>query len=256
MSHPPLYRQLVPLDSQAHRNLRLKPADDDFAAAASMHMVYVSTDEIPMASLDYVVVFCEFGITPPGERPQVIPMALLGAQRDENLYLEGGRWTGRYLPAFVRRYPFFTSEGAKPGDPPLVMVDTASARVSETEGAPLFDEQGKPTPVLNDVIGFLGMFEHEVGLTRDFCAVVQRHDLLKQMVAQMKMPDGEELSITGFYMPDQDKLRALAAATKLELLANGTLSLLQGMQMSLGNLRYLTERKARRGGKSQLTGPV
>ena len=32
---------------------------------------------------------------------------ILGGEKDQNLYLDdAGKWTARYIPAFVRRYPF------------------------------------------------------------------------------------------------------------------------------------------------------
>jgi hypothetical protein len=251
-----LHRNAVPLDSKLHRNLKLTGAVD-YAGASTMHMVYVSSTEMLTAALDFVIVFVEMGPAPAGGKAPLLPVALLGTQREENLYVEDGHWTARYIPSFFRRHPFATAPREGLGDAPAVLVDPASPRLTEGgEGVALFDAEGKPTPALNDILSFLNGFDREVDMTRRFCAVIQHHDLLKPMTAKMTMPDGEELSVSGFFMFDEEKARALPAAVKVELLDNGTLTGLQTHQVSLGNLRYLTERRARRAGKSVATVPV
>src|SRR5262245_19999312 len=56
--------------------------------------------EFSSAALEYAIVFGDKGDV-------VMPVAVLGVRTDENLYvtMQGG-WQAKYIPAFVRRYPF------------------------------------------------------------------------------------------------------------------------------------------------------
>ncbi|MBS0445320.1 MAG: SapC family protein [Proteobacteria bacterium] len=255
MIPPVLYRQPVPLDSNLHRTKRLVD-QPDFSSAAAMHLAYVSVAELPIAALDFIVVFIEAAAPPPGGKSPLLPVALLGAQVDENLYLQDGQWTSRYIPAFFRRHPFANGPRRGRDDQPVVLVDTASPRLSETEGQRLFDDDGKPSEALNGWLGFLNMFDREYQQTIEFCATLQQRDLLKPMSAQMTLPDGQELSLGGFLVFDTDKYRALSQRVKAELADNGMLTVLHTHLASLGNIRYLAERKARRLGKSSATTPT
>jgi hypothetical protein len=56
----------------------------------------------------------------------VQPIAILGLKTDQNSYLDSeGRWKARYLPAFVRRYPFVFSQS---NEPELIHVHLQSMR--------------------------------------------------------------------------------------------------------------------------------
>jgi len=73
-------------------------------------------------------------------------------------------------------------------------------------------------------------------------------DVLKEMTLTATLPDGRELKVDGILAVDEDKLNALPDATVLELHRSGMLMLLHVQLVSLGNLRPLLERKARRMG--------
>jgi hypothetical protein len=52
---------------------------------------------------EYAIVFAQSG-------EDVMPVVILGARQGENLYLKADdSWNAKYIPAFVRRYPFVFS---------------------------------------------------------------------------------------------------------------------------------------------------
>ena len=66
-------------------------------------------------------------------------VALLGLDRDENLFLGGDGWQGRYVPALLQRGPFSIGvSGQGPnGEPlgePMIHIDLDDPRVSRSEG--------------------------------------------------------------------------------------------------------------------------
>src|SRR5262245_11127360 len=75
-------------------------------------------------------------------------VALLGFTKDENLFLEDGRWNASYVPAVIARGPFLIGfqEQEIGGDvrrETVIHMDMDSPRVSKTdEGEPVFLPQG------------------------------------------------------------------------------------------------------------------
>jgi len=239
-----LYREPKLLDSIVHRQKKLKSLDD-FSITKGMHAVYLTATEFPHAGLDFPIIFVNTGERLPSGKAMISPVALLGLTANENLHLEGSRWTARYLPAFIRRFPFLTA-GVQGSAAPGVFVDASWSGFSDTEGEPLFDADGKPTEALTRAIDFLKRFDEEQQRTRMFCARVVELELLKEMQADATLPNGESLKVEGFLTVDEEKLVALPETTVVELHRNGMLMLMHSHLMSLINVRHLVERKAAR----------
>lgn len=235
-----LYREPVLIDPAQHRHLKLGTFSD-FSVTRSMHAVYVAATEFALAALDFPVVFVNTAELP---NVAISPIVLLGLTPSENLFLDGKRWDARYIPAFIRRYPFFsaTIRGTNQWG---VMVDTAWSGLSATEGEPLFLDGDKPAPALERAVEFLKMFEVEVDRTRAFCERLYELKLLRPMQVDATLPSGQHMAIDGFLTVDEDKLRALDDATVLELQRNGILMLVHLHIASLANVRHLVERKGR-----------
>ena len=249
MSAPSFYREPVLLDSALHRHKKVGRLTD-FSVARHMHAAFLASAEFDQAALEYVIVFVPDGVAAvaaaTGKAP-VSPIVMLGVNAGENLYVDATVWDAHYLPAFVRRYPFWTTDLAgAPPESPGVMIDTAWSGWSDTVGDPVFDADGKPTPTLERALDFMREFEREVQRTSQFCALLVEHDLLREMSADAKLPDGSAIALNGFLAVDHGKLMALPDAAVLELHRNGILGLLHTHLMSLGNLRRLVDRKAKR----------
>jgi hypothetical protein len=240
-----LYREPQMLDAVKHRGHKLKSISD-LSMTRNMHAVFLTATEFPQAGMEMPIIFINTGERTDSGKPMVSPVALLGLSPNENLRVgEDGRWNGRYIPAFIRRFPFLTA-GVSGSDQPGVFIDTAWSGFNEQEGEPLFDEQGAPTETLQRVLGFLQRFDDEQRRTRMFCERVVELDLLKEMHADATMPDGQSVKVEGFLVVDEDRLQALPDATVVELHRNGILALLHAHLISTGNIRDLVERKAAR----------
>jgi hypothetical protein len=238
-----LYRQPVLLDAAQHRHKKMGVLAD-FSITKNMHAVFVTATEVPQAALDFPVVFVNTGDKDAAGRPTISPIVLLGLAQSENLFISGTRWEARYIPAFIRRYPFLTAN-LRGANAPGVLIDSAWSGFSDTEGEPLFDASDKPAPALQRAIQFLEMFEAEAQRTRGFCTRLAELELLKEMKADATLPDGTMMSVDGFFTVDEEKLQKLPDATVIELHRNGILALLNLHLASLFNLRHMVERKAR-----------
>lgn len=244
MINSALYRAPELLDPAHHRKLRVGTLAD-FSIAKGMHGAFVTATEIPQAAIEYPVVFIHSGERDAAGQPTISPIVLLGISQGENLYVDGTRWDARYVPAFIRRYPFLTAslpQGGATG----VMIDRGWSGISETVGEPLFEADDKPAAALQRAMDFLQMFETEAQRTRSFCARLLELDVLKEMKADATLPGGATLSVGGFLVVDEERLQKLADAAVLEIHRNGMAMLLHMHLGSLVNLRAMVERKARR----------
>jgi len=239
-----LYREPQVFDATVHRHKKLQPLTD-YSVAKDMHAVFLAATEFPAAALSFAIIFVHTGETLEDGKSMIAPVALLGITDHENLHVDGTRWDAGYVPAFIRRFPFLTA-GLPECDKAAVFVDAAYPGFNDHEGDALYHAEGKPTPVLQRAMEFLQQFDMEQHRTRQFCLRVLELGVLKEMSLSATLPNGQELKIDGFLTVDEDKLNALPDATVLELHRTGMLMLLHVHLASLGNLRPLLERKARR----------
>lgn len=245
MINSALYREPVLLDSALHRGKRLKPLTD-FSITRNMHAVLLTATEFAHAALDLPIIFVHTGERLPSGKPMVSPVVLLGLSSHENLRLTPeGRWDARYIPAFIRRFPFLTA-GVKGSHAPGVFVDAAWSGFNDAEGEPLFNAQGEPTETLQRALDFLQRFDEEQRRTRAFCQRVAELDILKEVQVDVNLPDAKKLTVNGFLTVDEEKLNQLPDATVVELHRSGMLMLMQVHLLSMNNLPALAERKAAR----------
>ena len=237
--HSSLYRRSVPLDPATHGAHRVS-ALSDFSITRDLHAVFITATEFPQAGLEFPLLFVATGQRNGAGRAVMSTIALLGLAEGENLQLEGERWVGRYIPAYIRRYPFASASTPGPGGL-KVLVDDTWPGFSESAAEPLFDG-GRPAPALSRAMEFLNRFELEAERTRAFCDRVVALDVLKEMKAEATLPGGESISVDGFHAIDEDRLRALPDATVLELYRTGMLALMQVHLLSLANIRHLVNR--------------
>src|SRR5277367_2344852 len=133
-----LYEHPVALDRDRHAARKMNPpADLTFAAGAAV--VPLLSAEFTHAAREYPIVFVR------GVEQELIPVVLTGVPGGHNVYVDdAGRWNARYVPAYVRRYPFAFAHTAS--DQYIVCIDEAFPGFEESSGASLFDVDGEPSP--------------------------------------------------------------------------------------------------------------
>ena len=237
MSEMMFYERVVALNDQTHAQLKVRPAKG-FAYAAKTNSVPLLASEFFEAAREYPIVFARGDAGP-------VPAALLGLREAENLYVDNAdKWDARYIPAFVRRYPFVPGKGAQ-GEL-LVCIDEASQCFDTKEGEALF-VAGKPSAQLEHAMKFLADFHQAAASTELLGRRLQELGLLRQADSLAQLNDGSQFRLNGLNVVDETKLRELDRDTVQELFANGTLAVIYAHLMSLGNLGALADRLSRRG---------
>jgi hypothetical protein len=232
------YEKPVLLDRDRHRKLRVA-ASHGFGFARRANSLYLASVEFAAACREYAIVFTRAG------NGKIAPVAMLGLRARENLFVDDEeRWTGTYVPAFVRRYPFVLAELSGPGMG--VCIDEAFAGFSDSEGEALFDAQGNNTPFLQNALDFLDRYQREYRRTEIFCERLERAGLLREMDARADLVDGRSFTVGGLLVVDERKLMALPDAAVLALFRAGELQLVCMHLVSLANMKQLVDRMAQR----------
>jgi len=230
-----IYESAVPVNAQRHGDWALEPAND-YSFSSRVNSVPLMAVEFPSAAAEYAIVFS-------GSKDAVVPAVILGMRGDQNLYLtKDGGWQAKYLPAFLRRYPFVFSS-SQDGKTFTLCIDESYARFNQAgRGERLFTDEKKPTPYVERVLKFLEQYQIEFRRTQAFCKKLLELELLEPMRAQASLGSGEKVSLVGFMAANRDKVKALPAEKLAELARSDELELLYLHLASMRNFTGMGER--------------
>jgi hypothetical protein len=243
MINQALHRQPTPLDREQHRALRLQVPVADWSVANKLSAIFVAAAEFSDTCREFPIVFVRAGTEADG-KPQIAPIAVLGMQQEQNLYVQDGQWRAQYMPAVLRTYPFCI--GRLDAERFAICVDTAWPGAQGGEGQALFEGDGSPTPMLQDMQKTLEALEGEIQRTRLVGQKLLELDLLRDMRFDATLPDGSKHSVDGFLTVDDTKMQNLPDSVVGELHRTGVLGLVHLHWVSLGNMRRLVEWHAQR----------
>jgi hypothetical protein len=230
-----IYETVVPVSSGRHGKASVE-AGKNFAFSRKVNSVPLTAVEFPLAAPEYAIVFAQNG-------EEVVPVVILGARQNENLYVgEDDAWKTKYVPAFIRRYPFVFSAGDD-GKSVTLCIDEAFQGLNyQGRGQALFGEDGKPTPYVDNVLKFLQEYRAQFVRTQAFCKKLKDLGLLEAMQAQFTLASGEKMSLNGFQAVDRERLKKLPPEKMSELAATDELEL---VYLHLQSMRNFTEVKDR-----------
>jgi len=234
------YKKVVALNSNVHRNLRFAPDKTNFSFAQDTTAVLLSGVEFAEAGREYPIVFIR------GHDKQIRPVALLGVRDNENLFVDDkGAWDARYIPAFVRRYPFVMSNAGANGQL-VVCIDENCAALNTEKGDLLINADGKLEPQMNEVMKFLENFQREFERTELICKQLDELGLFIQQGARFDTDKGERFQLNDFHIIDEAKFGQITDEMLPKLFRSGALGLSYLHLASLGNMRKLVDRLSAR----------
>ena len=233
-SQPIFYKNIVPLNKETHGDWSVE-AVVNYKHTSETNSLYIAAIEFIKAANEYPIVF---GIA---EDDSVFPVVILGLRKNENLYVnKKGEWLANYIPAYVRRYPFILATGEEGSDQFTVCIDSDCPGFNKKgKGTTLFDKDGNESELLKNSVEFLKEYQNHIQLTTLFCKSIKDLELLEPMKADIKMADGEELSLGGFMGVNREKLKALDADTMVNLVKTDQMELIYAHLTSLGNIDSL-----------------
>ncbi len=180
-------------------------------------------------------------------------VALLGFDRDENLFLDGDRWDAAYVPAMHRVSPFLIGQPqAAPGqDLPdnaeaMILVDPDHARISRTKGQPLFLAHGGNGPALTHVAQVLQQVYAGAQMSDRMFAAFYEAGLLAPVEIDVKIDERQSFLLKDMLTISREALHRLDAGPLQALNQAGFLALAFHVVSSMGNLGHMITLKTSR----------
>jgi hypothetical protein len=231
-----IYERAVPVSSARHGKWSVE-VGADYSFSKSVNSVPLMAVEFPNAAMEYPVVFA-------GNADSVMPAVILGLRGQENLFLAQNSWKAQYIPAFVRRYPFVFSSNEDNTQFTLCIDEAFHGFNQDGRGARLFDDQGKPSAYVDNVLKFLQEYQAQFLRTQAVCKKLVELKLLDPMQAEVTLPAGARTSLTGFMAVNRERLKEVPADKLAELAKTDELELIYLHLQSLRNFNTLKDRLA------------
>ena len=241
-----MFQQLVPVNKTRHAATKIKQIDG-FGFASQFHIASVMVHEFARAAAIYPVVFLEDKV-----QDEFRPVALMGLDEGENLFVDAeGKWQASYVPAIIRRYPFALARTGQEGQF-TVCIDEGSALVNQSEGVPLFKEDGEPSEAIENVKRYLGELQQMDQFTRSFCKYFAEHNLFTPL--NMRVRQGQTAkNISGCYVVNEERLNNLSNDRFLEMREKRYLPAVYAHLVSLAQIeRLMTLKEERAAGQKAL----
>jgi len=230
-----IYETPIPVSSARHADASFDPSKN-YAFTASINAVPLMAVEFQRAAAEFAIVFAQVGA-------DILPAAVLGVRGEQNLYLsEDAQWRAKYVPAFIRRYPFVFASSEDQQTLTLCIDETCPGFNREGRGQRLFGDDGKPSAYVEQVMKFLQEYQSHFERTRVFCRQLKDLSLLEPMQATVTTPTGTKQGLGGFLGVKRERLRDLDGETLSKLARTDELELLYLHLHSLRNFNEVTDR--------------
>ena len=182
---------------------------------------------------------------------ELLPVALFGFEKGENLFLDESGWDAGYVPATILRQPFLIgyqgSEIDRDEDKTRVLtIDMDHPRVNKEEGEPLFLPLGGRSDYLEWSADLLEQIYEGLLHAEEFVAALKEHDLIEAANFEITLSDGSHNQLLGFHVLNEEKVRELPGDVLEEFSRKSFLMPMFMVLASMGNMRTLIQRKDRK----------
>ena len=226
----------VALQNDKHRKLKITESGD-YARYKEQHLIPIISQDFFTLCSEFPVVFVKDNT---GEK--FVPVAIMGLKAGQNLYCQTEEWKSHVVPVRFNNAPFSIVRIDADSDQLAVLIDEDSPMLSETEGTPLFKEDGERSEYLEQKMEFLINTAEQTVQTENICKLFQEKDLLVTQQLQLQhRQDMPQYNIDGVYTVDEQKLNALSDEDFLDLRKKGVIPLIYAHLSSLQQLRRISE---------------
>ncbi|RFB04272.1 SapC family protein [Parvularcula marina] len=229
------------LNNVDHHDLKFIPPSAP-TDADKVNQVLVFPTEFPEVQREFPIFFRK------GQDGAFQPVALLGLDKDENLFLGPKGWRTRYIPAIITRGPFLI--GLPSPDNPqvqgqgaMIQVDLDDPRLSRTDGVPLFLPHGGNAPFLNQITGVLQLIHAGHQLMAPMFAAFEEAGLIEPVTVEINTSDTNKYVVPDMHTISAEAMSALSAEQLKTLHDQGFLHLAYMVLSSTGNVSHLIDLK-------------
>jgi len=228
----------VRLDNVNHASLKLRRGHGARFGEA-VNQVAIAASEFDRVQREYPILFAR---TPEGALQGV---AVLGFDRDENLFLDGDKWDAAYVPALFRRGPF--KIGATNGEAEL-HVELGHPRVAGDgeDGEPVFKAHGGEGPAVEAAMSALRDLSVGAAAAQTLTTLFDELSLAEAVRLQVSIGEHGSVDFDGYLAVTPEAIARLDGAALGRLNDAGLLNAAVFAATSLGTMPALVSRKQRK----------
>jgi len=225
-----MYKNLVVLDKEQHKDLKINPLED-LSLARQTAYVPVLANEVALVGAGFPVVFTG------DEKPSLISLVSLGG---ESLAVNAdGKWISSYVPSYFRKYPFSLASTQENPEQKVILIDEESPLFSKSKGKQLFKKDGEKSETLTHAIDFLTTHENQMIVTQNVAKVIADSGILEDREISVGEGDEKKVLVNGFKVVDREKLNALSDDILADWVRKGIISMIDAHLKSLDNIQTL-----------------
>jgi len=222
---PLFFKRVVGVNPQLHSHLKLDRSVG-YGFASKAQSVPIGLTEFDAVAQHFPILFTT--------GPSPVPVALLGLRDGDNLFVKpDGHWQAdAYVPAYIRAFPFIFVEDAS-NKSLVVGMEPDADHIRPDIGQPLF-EDGRPSPALNEAVGFCQAFREAVNAAANFGRALEAAKLLEEEEATVNFTAGGTARIRGFKIVKPERLADVDDTTFLDWRRMGYLNAVYAHLFSAG----------------------
>lgn len=238
--------RVVLLNNVDHRDLTVATGHGrEFGDAVNQVLVFPT--EWQALQREYPILFRR------SEEGRFQSIALVGLDRDENLFLSDGIWRAHYIPALHQRGPFSIgltrNEDGSEGEP-MIHVDLDSPRIAadlaRASDQTVFLPHGGNSKYLETVMDVLAQIHNGVITNDSMFDAFQADGLIEPVALEIFLDETNKYTLHDLYTISAERLAALDGEALARLHAPGFLQLAVFAVASLSTVSRLIDLKTRR----------
>ncbi|HCU65132.1 MAG TPA: hypothetical protein DF774_05155 [Rheinheimera sp.] len=224
----------VPLSNETHKDLKILPKFS-LEAVNGRNVAPLMLQEFVAAAPFFPIFFLKNQ-----DNSGYNAVAVYGLKEEQNLFVENETYTGGYLPASIRTYPFTLAQAAD--DQLVLCVNEQADNVSRTEGQAMFNEDGSNTEFFDGVNKFFRDYIDSNTVSRNIVKQMEEMDLFKADGLQYTDAAGNQHRLDGFFVINREKFEALSDEQFLSLRKFGVLPAIYAHFSSLDRIGALIQK--------------
>jgi len=226
-----MFKSIVPITIKEHKNKKVKPING-FKFAKDIHIASVMVHEFSRAASIYPIVFLE-----DKNKDEFKPVAMLGLEPGENLFIKDDKWNASYIPAIIRRYPFALANTGEENKY-TICVDNDSEFLNDDEGELLFNEDGTASESMERVKKYLTELQQMESFTSEFCKYFKENNMFTPLNMKVRV-ENEIKNVSGAYVINEERLNSLSDEAFIDMRSKNYLSVVYSHLSSLSQIERL-----------------
>ena len=229
----------VLLNNVEHKDLKVREAHGE-AYGENLMCVPVYPVEARHAQAHYPLMFAK------NAEDEYQLVALLGFERDENLFVSDDKWLADYKPLVIEKGPFLIGRNQHDESKLSIHIDLDDKRVNENEGQAIFLPHGGNSDYIDNMANVLSTLHQSLDKHREFIERCNALSLIESFVLDIDLDGTGTHRLAGFYTINEETLRGLSGEQMAQLQQHGDLEVIYMILASMSQMRNLVKLKKAR----------